>query len=372
MRSRIVLIIGILSTANLFSKPVSTTGELEFAPGKINTYYSQGHKEKAEYLQILIEDAVYFFEDLLQDTFSFDLYVFDRKTWKKYNEGTYPIAGYSDDEKRMIMPVFSYYRTQLPENEYVYGKGYYYLSDFIAIHELGHYITHNQDAKSHSKWSGEFFADLILISYLHEIIPVYEFDDNPAEYFTYLPLKYKRLEKFSSAGILNELAYHPKFQELADQIYLNHGLSFILKWVEMYKQLNKDIKGGKFDNISFSDEQIFQESIKDIQRIEPEIFIDWNKSMRQTYHSWLLLFYLVMLIGFIRVSDRSYSIFLDHALKTKGIHKAFGVPSIRIWNNIKNVKSGRIKYSLIRISVLRILNLILISALILYLALLLS
>ena len=131
MRSRIVLIIGILSTANLFSKPVSTTGELEFAPGKINTYYSQGHKEKAEYLQILIEDAVYFFEDLLQDTFSFDLYLFDRKTWKKYNEGTYPIAGYSDDEKRMIMPVFSYYRTQLPENEFLYGKGYYYLSDFI-------------------------------------------------------------------------------------------------------------------------------------------------------------------------------------------------------------------------------------------------
>jgi len=372
MRSSIALFFGLLFPVYAYSQSVAKTDDLELIPGKINTYYSQGQKEKAEYLKILLEDAVYFYEDLLQDTFGFDLYVFDRKTWKKYNEGTYPIAGYSDDEKRMIMPVFSYYKTQLPENELLYGKEYYYLSDFIAIHELGHYITHNQDAKSHSKWSGEFFADLILISYLHEVIPGYEFDDNPAEYFTYFPLKYKRLEKFSTAGILNELAYHPKFQELADQIYLNHGLSFILKWVEMYKQLNKDIKEGKFDNISFSDEQIFQESIKDIQSIEPEIFIDWNKSMRQTYHSWLLLFCLVMLIGFIRVSDRSYSIFLDHALKTKVIHKVFGVPSFRIWNNIKNVKSRRIKYALIRISVLRILYLFLISVLFLSLALLLS
>jgi hypothetical protein len=372
MISSIALFFGLLFPVNIYSQLVTKIDDLELIPGKINTYYSQGHKEKAEYLQILIEDAVYFYEDLLQDTFDFDLYIFDRRTWKKYTEGVYPIAGYSDDEKRIVMPVFSYYKTQLPEYKSLYGKGYYFLSDFIAIHELGHYITHNQDAKSHSKWSGEFFADLILISYLHEIIPDYKFDDNPAEYFTYLPFKYKRLENFSSAGILNELAYHPKFQELADQIYINHGLSFILKWVDMYKQLNRDIKEGKFDNISFSEEQIFQESIKDIQSIEPEIFIDWNKSMRQTYHSWLLLFCLVMLIGFIRVSNRSYSIFLDHALKTKGIHKIFGVPSIRIWKNIKNVGSRRTKYSLLRISLLRILNLALISSLILSLTLLLS
>lgn len=372
MRSCLALFFGLIIPVCVYSQLVTKSNDLELIPGKINTYYSQGHKEKAEYLQILIEDAVYFYEDLLQDTFSFDLYIFDRKTWKKYNEGIYPIAGYSDDEKRMIMPVFNYYKTLLPENEFLYGKEYYYLSDFIAIHELGHYITHDQDAKSHSKWSGEFFADLILISYLHEIIPGYEFEDNTVDYFTYLPFKKKRLESFNSTGIFNGLAYHPKFQELADQIYLKHGLSFILKWVELYKQLNKDIKEGKFDNISFSDEQIFQESIKNIQSIESAIFIDWNKSMRQTYHSWLLLFCLIMLIGFIRVSDRSYSIFLDHALKTKGIHKVFGVPSFRIWNNIMNVKSRRIKYSLIRISVLRILNLILISALILSLALLLS
>ena len=128
MRSCIALFFGLLFPVCIYSQPVTKTDDLELIPGKIKTYYSQGHKEKAEYLQILIEDAVYFFEDLLQDTFSFDLYIFDRKTWKKYTNGTYPIAGYSNDEKRMIMPVFSYYKTQLPDNETIYGKEYYYLT----------------------------------------------------------------------------------------------------------------------------------------------------------------------------------------------------------------------------------------------------
>ena len=372
MRSCIILLFSLFFPLFIFSQSVTKTDDLELIPGKINTYYSQGHRAKAEYLHTLIEDAVCFYEELLQDTFSFDLYVFDRKTWKKHKEGTYPIAGYSGDDNRMIMPVFSYYKIHLPDNEHIYGKEYYYLSDFIAVHELGHYITLNQDARSHSKWSGEFFADLILISYLHEIIPAYAFDHTPAVYFTFLPLKYKKIENFGSAGILNELAYHPKFQELANQIYLKQGLEFILEWVERYQQLNKDIKEGKYDHISFSNEQIIQESIKDIQRIEPEIFNDWNRSMRQTYHPWLILFCLVIVFGLIHVSNDSYSVFLEHGLKTKAYNKVLGVPSIQIWYNLKNVKSKRTKYSLIRMSILRIVNLILISVLILSIALLLS
>jgi len=371
MKFGIILLLGFFLSVNLYSQSVEKNDELEFIPGKINTYYAKGHKEKAEYLKLLIEDAVYFYEELLQDTFSFDLFVLDRKTWKKHNEGTYPIAGYTDDEKSMIMPVFSYYKIQLPDGVSVYGKDYYYLSDFIAIHELGHYITHKQDAKSHSKWSGEFFADFTLIAYLHKIIPRYEFDDKPAEYFKFLPIKYKKLKNFGSASIINELAYHPKFQELADQIYLKHGLRFMIKWLDMYKQLNKDIKAGKFDNITFTNEQIFIESTKDIQSIEPEIFNEWNKTMRQTYHSWLILIGLVILIGIIRISNNSYSIFTTYELKTKRIYRIFGIPVIRIWYNIKNIKSKSTKSKLIRISVLRILNLFLVTILILSIALIL-
>ena len=89
MRSCIALFIGLLFPVCIYSQANTKTGDLELITGKINTYYSQGQKEKAEYLKILIEDAVYFYEDIFQDTFSFDLYVFDRKTWKKYTEGAY-------------------------------------------------------------------------------------------------------------------------------------------------------------------------------------------------------------------------------------------------------------------------------------------
>jgi hypothetical protein len=371
MKSCIFLFFGFLLSVALYSQSVTKFDDLEFIPGTISTYYAKGYKEKAEYLKILIEDAVSFYEDVLKDTFSFDLFILDRKNWKQYTKAPYPIAHYINDKKRMIMPVFSYYKIHLSDGDSIYGKEYYYLSDFIAIHELGHYITHKQDAKSHSKWSGEFFADFTLIAYLHEIIPGFEFDDKPADYFRFLPLKYKTLEKFGSAGILNELAYHPKFQELADQIYLKHGLSFMHNWLEMYNQLNKDIKDGKFDNITFTSEQIFQNSIKDIQSIEPDIFNEWNKSMRQTYHSWLILFGLVILIGIIGISNTSYSIFTSLELKTRRIHRIFGVPAIRIWYNLKNIKSKSIKYKLIRISVLRILNFFLVTILILSIALML-
>jgi len=94
---------------------------------------------------------------------------------------------------------------QLPEGDSIYGKAYYYLTDFSVFHELGHYITRKQGAKSYSKWSGEFFADFILVAYMHEIIPKFEFDDKPAKFFTFLPLKYKSLEKYGSSAIVNNM-----------------------------------------------------------------------------------------------------------------------------------------------------------------------
>ncbi|MEJ2594294.1 MAG: hypothetical protein P8100_04030 [bacterium] len=369
MKSSILLFIGFLLSLNICNQPVIKNGNLEFISGKINTCYSTGYREKAEYLKQLIEDAVYYYEYVLRDTFSFELYVLDRETWKGISKAPYPIPHFVNHENRMILPVISFYKIHLSDGDSIYGNNYYYLSDFIAIHELGHYITHQQDAKSHSKWSGEFFADFTLIAYLHEIIPGYKFDDGAAELFTFLPLKYKSLERFGSAGVLNELAYHPKFQELADQIYNKEGINFMFRWLDIYQQLNKDIKNGKYDHVTVTSEQVFQHSIKNIQNFEPVLFSEWNKSMRQTYHPWLILFGLMILIGIIRMSDTSYSLFKSLDLKTKRIDKIFGIPVIRIWVNVKNIRSKRIQYKLIRMSTLRILNVLLITILILFLAL---
>lgn len=371
MKPFFLLFIGFLLSMKINSKEASVRGQLEIMTGKIETYYIEGYKEKAEYLQLILEDAVHFYEKILSDTFAFELFVLDRKTWKKYTDIPYPLPHYINSEKRMIMPVNSFYKIHLPEGDSIYGKAYYYFTDFIAFHELGHCIARKQGAKSHSKWSGEFFADFIMVACMHEIIPGFEFDNEPAKWFPFLPLKYKSLKKYGVAGHVNAIFYHPKFQELADQIYLKHGLNFMFDYLQVYKQLNKDIKEGKYININVTKELVFQNSIQNIISIEPEIFIEWNKSMRQTYHSWLILFGLLLLIGIIRFTNNSFSIFTSHKLKTKRINRIFGIPTIRIWYNLKNIKSKHVKIKLIRISVFRIINYFLILTFILSLFLIL-
>ncbi len=370
MKASIILFFCFLISVKLYSQQTINNSGLEFIPGKIETYYVEGYKEKAEYLQTLLEDAVHFYEKKLNDTFSFELFVLDRKEWKKYTEIPYPVPHYINSEKRMIMPVSSFFKVNLPSGDSLYEKTYYYLTDFAAVHELGHYIARKQNTKSHSKWSGEFFADFILVAYMHELIPEFELDNKPSKFFQYLPLKNKSLEKYVSAGIVNEMFYHAKFQELGNQIYLKNGMEFMYRWIELYSQINTDIQSGKYENITYSNKMIFQKSIENIQSIEPEIFNEWNNSMRQTYHSWLILFSLVIIIVIIRIADTSFSIFTNFDLKTKRVHRISGVPLFRIWVNLENIKSKSIKNKLIRISILRIISFLLVLVLLFLLALL--
>lgn len=371
MRPLILVFISFLLSIKIYCQENSNIGQLEPMSGKIETYYAKGYEEKALYLQSLLEDAVHFYEKAFNDTFSFELFVLDKETWKKYTSTPYPLPHYKNSKKRMMMPVNSFYKINLPAGDSIYGKPYYYFSDFIAVHELGHYIARRQGATSHPSWSGEFFADFIMVAYWHELIPGFELDNKPAKFFPFLPLKYKSLEKYGAAGHVNAVLCHPKFQELANQLYLKHGMGFMFKWIEIKKQLNKDVNAGKYKNLDITKEMIFQKSIEDIQSIDPDVFNEWNKSMRQTYHSWLILFCLVLIIGIIRLTNTSYSIFINHELKTKRIHRIFGIPTIRIWNNLKNIKSKRIKIKLLRISVLRIINYFLILIFILSLILIL-
>ena len=370
MKPRIVLLIGILFSANLFSQSVPKTGELAFAPGRINTYYSPDHKEKAEYLQNLIEDAVCFYEDLLQDTFCFDLYVFDRRTWKQFTTTSYPLPHYIKEENMMVMPAKGLFKTNLEPGTSLYGKDHYYFSDYLAVHELGHHISNKLKARSYPIWSGEFFSDYINVAYMHEMIPGYKFEENHTCLFTLLPSRFKSLETYGSVGLFG-LAYHTKFRELANQIYLKHGMSFMYKWIEIWQSINRDIEAGKFKNSEITNEMIFQKSIENIQIIEPDIFNEWYKSMRHTYHPWLILFCLVILIGIIRLNNNSYSIFISLDIPTRRIHRIIGVPVIRIWYHIRMIESGRIKYKLYWICILRVLNLILITLFILSVAIIL-
>ncbi len=120
---------------------------LLFFPGIVETYYSEGNEIKARYLQELVQDAVVFFQDKLQDTFDIKLIVLDKKDWKLLVGGPHILYGFSRDPDRIEMGVHNLFKIKLPENETLYGKNEAFLWDFIAAHELGHYISYHKKVK---------------------------------------------------------------------------------------------------------------------------------------------------------------------------------------------------------------------------------
>jgi hypothetical protein len=93
-------------------KKTSDFGQPEPMPGKIETYFVKGYKEKAQDIQMTIEDAVHFYEKLLKDTFSSEHFVLNKKSWKKYANTPYPIPHYINSEKRMLMLINGFYKIQ--------------------------------------------------------------------------------------------------------------------------------------------------------------------------------------------------------------------------------------------------------------------
>ena len=358
MRTFTIVLIFTILTSFSFSQ---NTSELQKKSGRINTFYVEGYSDKAEYLQTLLEDAANYYENILNDTFSLDLYVIDRKNWKTYSDTPYPIADCQYKKNRIIIPVFSFSKIYLTDNNTLYSKNYIYLSDFVVVRELGHYIANKEDAKSSSKWLAEFFADYILMNYLLEKVPGYQYNNTMAKIFIYLPLKYKSTFRYDKAGNFSKIFYHPKFQELAYKIHQKYGSDFIKDYIAEKSQLNKDIEVGKSNNTKVIKKEIYKHSIEYVKSItEPEIIDKWNKTMRQSFRSWIIILSLFIIIVIVRFTNSSVTVFMAHNKKLKGIEKILGITAIKIWKNLKEFETKEAKRKLVFISILRILNSILV------------
>jgi len=214
-----LLIISSFTWAQEFKE--SDLDNLLLLPGKVNTYYSKECETKAKYLQELVQDAVLFFEDKLQDTFDIKLLLLNRSDWKLFVGGPYFLSHFRKRPDRIEMGINDFYKIKLADDKILYGKKEAFLMDLIAVHELGHYISHRNNLFV-LPWMGEFFADYILVGFLKEKIPECQL---PLEigsiFFKYLPLKYKSLEDLGNRiDPLNYGLYELKLENLAETLLL--------------------------------------------------------------------------------------------------------------------------------------------------------
>lgn len=340
---KLILLTGILlmslgSVAQKFKE--SDLDKLLLLPGKINTYYSKGCEIKAKYLQVLVEDAVLFFQDKLQDTFDIKLLVLNRRDWKLLVGGSYLLQHFNKDPDRIEMGsrINQLYKIKLPENGSLYGKHEAYFWDFVAVHELGHYISQHNKIKGIS-WTKEFFADYIMIGFLLEKIPDFQLPSSISTFFRYMPLKHKSLEDFgfNSSQIdplnLNLTSDQTKFEELAFRIFKKRGWNFMFDYIDRFT----------FTKSPPPDKNHLEFTISEFQKMEPEIFNEWLGGMRKTYHPYLVFFILFAIISIVRFFDNSYSIFTNLGLKTKKRFRTFGIPTFSILSKLRSLENVKIK-----------------------------
>jgi hypothetical protein len=336
-----ILILSLRSVAQEFKE--SDLDRLLILHGKVNTYYSKGCETKAKYLQELVQDAVIFFENKLQDTFDIKLLVLNRRDWKLLVGGSYLLQHFNKDPDRIEMGsrINQLYKIKLPENGSLYGKHEAYFWDFVAVHELGHYISQHNKIKGIS-WTKEFFADYIMIGFLLEKIPDFKMPSSDSMFFRYMPLKYKSLKDFRNKSSkidplnLTEISYQTKFEELAFRIFKKRGWNFMFDYIDRFT----------FTKSPPPEKNHLEFTITEFQKMEPEIFNEWLDGMRKTYHPLLVLFTLIVIIGTIRLIDNSYNIFTSQGLLIKKRYKIFGIPTLSIISKLKSVESLKIKRKL--------------------------
>lgn len=329
---------------------VSDLSKLMLLPGKVNTYYSKDCETKALYLQELVQDAVQFFEIKLKDTFDLKLLVLNKSDWKIFVGGPYILPNLSNNPYRIETGVNELFKIKFLDDKTLYGKKEVFFWDFITVHELGHYISQRNKLKT-IRWGSEFFANYIMIGFMMERLPNWQFQLYGSTFFKYLPLKYKSIEDFENKSSridpVNYSLYQAKFEELAYMIFIERGWSFMFEYIDKTK--NTETK-----NIDLKNKKLLLElSLNRFQNIEPEIFDEWNQGMRQTYHSYMIIFILIIIALSIRFFDNSYEIFTKRGLKTQNRYRILGVPTITILRNLKSFEEVKIKKKLKVISSFR-------------------
>jgi len=145
MKLLLSIFLWIIILPSIWSQEIPYIQHLSSIDGKVKTYYADGYKSKALYLQELLEDAVAFYEQKLTDTFDLKLLVLNKEAWKYYASTPYPLSEYQRHPDRIIMPTTDIYKIKLPSDYTLSGRNETYFWNLIAVHELFIYFIPAQN-----------------------------------------------------------------------------------------------------------------------------------------------------------------------------------------------------------------------------------
>jgi hypothetical protein len=159
---------------------------LESLPAPVPTYYSPGHRERAEELQAWLRAADDFFQDRLKIAPPFHLAVLAPEHWSALRPGPYGVPYFTQAPRVVVMPavpeasvvtqIYSAARVALPPEAAArldavgvsYDDAVFQVLDLIGFHEVGHvYIAElGYEWPNTAPWLMELLATYAAYSYL--------------------------------------------------------------------------------------------------------------------------------------------------------------------------------------------------------------
>ena len=176
----------------LLAKPVNAQSydQLNNLPGhSVQVYYSKGFKERASNIANRVDNAMVYYQQLLDFRPTVNFLVLDTSDWSKYT--SFPVYGmphYSNDNTLVVPAVDNpFWKSFIPpldqlpadlrsiiQDVYKNDKGEISMQaffDLLALHELGHAFHFQGGLNMQRKWLQELFVNILLHTYIAENEP---------------------------------------------------------------------------------------------------------------------------------------------------------------------------------------------------------
>ncbi|MBS1597473.1 MAG: hypothetical protein JST75_04565 [Bacteroidetes bacterium] len=240
--------------------------QLDSLPGKPMTYYSHGYSIRAKTIQQLVRDCVAFYTPLFPGkVFNEKIFLLNKSDWERLPfPQPYGLPHYTDINESLIVSADKNALSHLnnAQNETTSDSvvsGF----DYVALHELGHYVFFTLYNIQKEHWFNEVMASYFLICYLQkENLPLDLVKTDPS----FVP-KYKRLEDFerlyARVGPQNYDWYQRKFIQLGYSLYPDLKTNLIKNVIENYSSNGKKLDAPVlFDSLA------------------PQKMLEWRKGMQ--------------------------------------------------------------------------------------------
>jgi hypothetical protein len=263
----------------------------------IDTYFSEGSNEEAEYMASLCDSVTSFYISLIEFKPSVTLLVLSPTDWKKYtnfpvygmphypDKQTLVVASHDNDFWKSMLPPLE----QLPEvlaeqisntysdsNKNVTMRGFF---DLLAIHELGHAFHEQGNLNMQRKWMGELFANIFLHTYIAEKRPkllpqLTDFPKMVVSTTSKEELKYTSLEELEiNYGLITQQYpqnygwYQCKWHIASANIYDEGGITVFENLWDVLKNNTEPLDDSSFATLLSNK---VHKSVADVQ-------LEWNK-----------------------------------------------------------------------------------------------